>query len=353
MNSITDNVKPEIEKNIIINYTQIENSINILRICSHSRWIFIYWLENVYSGYLNYEKQSIINDQKNIYSGWIITTAGYYDKSIYGNWKGDEINGTVPNETKIVNRQQILESSNFKKFIKCLYDIVINRTNLRISLKDTRNDSFNYKLDYELDLFKKYIYPDNIPNVLNHRNEIGHNIYIDNNDTFKLCKDKDVVVINLYADLIRDHYKSGKVTEWYTKLSGYNNCIIPSIKSISSIETPYPFGNGINEETYNNFFETLEYIKQKIDKHPYNYDIALISAGIYTSFIADYINKHKNKEFICYGRDLNDIFCIKYKNTYTWCHCDYTLANISSYLCDIPNKYRLPNYEYIENGCYW
>ena len=62
-------------------------------------------------------------------------------------------------------------------------------------------------------------------------------------------------------------------------------------KSISSIEIPYPFGNGMHVTGCNNFFDMLEIIKTKIDNHLRccDFDIALISAGAYTPFIAEHV----------------------------------------------------------------
>ena len=63
---------------------------------------------------------------------------------------------------------------------------------------------------------------------------------------------------------------------------------------------------------------------------------------MYTPFIADYIGS--------YGRDLSNLFCIRYTNTYTWCLCKFTQDNLDPFLCDIPDKYKIKDFE---NGCYW
>ena len=231
-----------------------------------------------------------------------------------------------------------------------MYDIILNKKNHKLKYANILNNRINNKLNKEIKIFREEILYET-DKINKYRNNIKH-IQPENNDKFRLCKNKKILIINLYADLLRDHYNSGKVTEWYKKLTEYNNCLIPSFESISSIEIPYTFGNGINETKFNNFFETLDYIKQKIDNHKEEYDIALISSGIYTAFIADYIG-NKNKSFICFGRGINNIFCIKYKDTYTWCQCQFTKNYIEPYLCSIPEKYKLNNYKYIEDGCYW
>ena len=109
----------------------------------------------------------------------------------------------------------------------------------------------------------------------------------------------------------------------------------------------------MNETDCNDFFEMLDKIKFKIDNHTEPYDLAIISAGIYTPFIADYIDKTKRKEFTCYGRELNHIFCIKYKHTYTQCQCEFTKTHLEEYLCPIPDKYRLLGFQGVEEGGYW
>jgi hypothetical protein len=323
---------------------------NSIRLCSHSRWVFIYWLEELSGLNLSEEQVSIINTHKKTYVGWLLATSGYYDKSISGNWQGHEI-ANLPVE-KIIDKDTALNSPVFKKFLRELHYIVMRRTNPRIWLVNMRNKEFDNKLNTELDLFKKYIFPENIPDCIKFREEVDRNFTLSPDELFKFTANKRVLIINLYADLFRDHYNSGKIIQWYTKYSEYNPCNIPSFTSISSLEIPYPFGNGINEKVYNNFFETLDLIKSKIDLYE-DYDIALISAGIYTSFIADYIDKAKNKQFSCYGRDLNHIFCIKYKHTYTWCTCEFTKSNLEPYLCSIPGKYRLDNCSNVEDAGYW
>ena len=214
-----------------------------------------------------------------------------------------------------------------------------------------KNSRFENKLNEELRIFREYLFPDTKDLTLYRKQFIVENA--NSNETFKLCNGKKILVINFFADLLRDHYNSGKITEWYKKMTECNkNIIIPNFSSISSIETPYPFGNGINENRFNNFFQSLDYIKTQINNHKEEYDIVLISSGIYTSFIADYIGKI-NKSFICYGRGLSNIFCIKYKDTYTWCNCDFTKQNLEPYLCEIPKKYIQNDFHFVENGCYW
>jgi hypothetical protein len=326
---------------------------NVLRFCGHGRWPFIYWLDHIHKPDMTPEQIDVLNGVKYNMGGWLISTSGYYDKTIYGNWKGDEINGSVPPDTKLVDREQLLSSPLFNRFLKEAYEIIINRSDTTVlSVFGVSDDIYYYQFNKEIQQFKDHIYPETIPNYVKQKEEFGLK-HISPDITFKVCENKRVLIINLFADLLKSHYESGKMTEWYTKLSEYNNCVIPSFASVSSIEIPYTFGNGLNETKNNNFFETLDDIKHQIDLHDDTYDVVLISAGMYTPFIADYIDKCKHKRFICYGRELSNMFCIQYKNTYTWCGCEFTINNIEPYLCQITDKYKLNGYEYIENGCYW
>ena len=326
------------------------NYLNVQRLCGHAIWVFIYWLEYIDKRNLSEEQSKFMYNLKINYVGWLISTSGYFDKSIDGNWK--KYTNNINEGTIIEDVGVILNTDNFKQFIKMLYYNVINRTNIQVCLLHPiffNNDNNIPNIIYnEVIECKKYILQNYQTNV---KINTAFAIELNANKLFKACNYKDIIIINLFADLIRDHYNSGKVKEYYNKYSNYdNNTIIPSFKSVSSIELPYTFGNGINEQKYNNFFEMLEYIKTLIDEHKDYYDIAIISAGVYTSFIADYIDKIKCKKFISCGRGLNNIFCIKYK------HTDYSVCdkfNIEPYLCDIPNKYKLKNYYTIEEGCYW
>ena len=336
---------------------QIHKS-NIIRICGHSRYVYLYWLETMCPNYhtFSYNQLACIDGVKKGMALWLITTSGYFDKSVKGNWASWNtwIQPTDMPSGKIeyIDANEVINSECFKKFYKLLFEIVERRSNptvILMCLVDVlvETDLFTQ----ERELFKQYMYP-NIDTFS--RDNLG---YLDNmtiNELFTKYANKNVVIINLYADLIRDHYNSGKVRDWYIKHLELNyDCDVPCFNNVSSIEIPYPFGNGMNETECNDFFEMLDKIKLKIDNHSEPYDLAIISAGIYTSFIADYIDKTKGKEFTCYGRELNHIFCIKYKNTYRWCHCEFTKTHLEEYLCPIPDKYRLTGFQGVEEGGYW
>ena len=87
--------------------------LDIIRLCGHFYWVFIYWLENIYNGELTEEQKKVIEDSKKRYCKWLLSTSGYFDKNINGNWKGDEINGTVPEGTKILKSDEILNFKNY------------------------------------------------------------------------------------------------------------------------------------------------------------------------------------------------------------------------------------------------
>jgi hypothetical protein len=317
---------------------------DILRYCGHCRWLFLYWIETIYDGILSDIQKDMIIRTKRQFAKWIITTSGYYDKSIKGNWKEE------------IDADNVLNSPIFSRFLQLYYDIMIRRTNPVISCEGlpTGKRVFINNFDIEHNMFLRVVYPDSITNAVSLREQFGANS-INSNTAFQICAGKNVLIINLFADLICKHYRSGKIIEWYQKLSANipNGCVIPSIANISAIETPYPFGNGLNETMHNNFFETLDAIKSLIDDHKESYDIAIISCGIYTPFIADYIGKRYNKLFICYGRYLQYMFLIHYKHTYTWMQCAFSKNNIGPYLCDIPDTYKLQGYDRVEEGCYW
>ena len=115
------------------------------------------------------------------------------------------------------------------------------------------HEKYGYKLSNEIDSFKKAINVD-LPNSVKYNN--GLSAF----ELFNITSNKRVLIINLFANLIKSHYESGKVKAWYDKYSQYT--IIPSFNSISSLETPYPFGNGVNEHVNTNFFETFDNIKR-------------------------------------------------------------------------------------------
>lgn len=324
---------------------------NILRYCGHSRLLFVYWLEKIYTGVLTKDQQKCIDGVKSNMCAWLITTSGYYDKSIEGNWRGSE-KKPFPTDIKTINIKHVVESDLLKRFLKDYMDILMRRSNDIVRTYALSYKDYNDKLNKELDLFIKYIYHDKNNEEISQLRKLSYNCNTPNT-IFSLCNNKNVLIINYFGHLVRDNYLSGRVRNWYIKFNTFRQCQIPNIKSISSIETPYPIGNGMNESVHNNFYEKLEHIKEMIDNHTEPYDIAIISAGIYTVFIADYIEKNKNKDFICIGRELSNTFLISYKGTFQWCACEFTKQHIGPYLCSIPDTYKINGYDFVENGCYW
>ena len=60
---------------------------NVLRFCGHARYLFTYQLSHVYGfDKLNKEQTKFINTLIEQQSLWLITTCGYFDKSVKGNW---------------------------------------------------------------------------------------------------------------------------------------------------------------------------------------------------------------------------------------------------------------------------
>ena len=337
------------------------NQPNALRFCGHARYLFTYWLTYVHGfDKLNKEQIIYITTLVKDMSLWLITTCGYFDKSVKGNWTSwntwiqptDMPNGKI----EYIDANEVVNSECFLNFYNALFNLLMNRNNDFVILAIHFDDCFPLRLfKKEHDLFVEHITLNcNKESIVDVKQLLFKSLCLNPTTLFTRYANKNVVFINLYADLIRDHYNSGKVRDWYIKQKEIKpNNVIPSFNNVSSIEIPYPFGNGMNETECNDFFEMLDKIKLKIDNHSEPYHLAIISAGIYTPFIADYIDKIKGKEFTCYGRELNHIFCIKYKHTYRWCHCEFTKTHLEEYLCPIPDKYRLTGFQGVEEGGYW
>lgn len=337
---------------------------NTIRSCGLARFAFYYWCENVYTDRDKLsitQRRDMVGAQEGL-AEWMISTSGFFDKSVRGNWppwnewiKASSMPGGVIVHT---DREEIFKSVHFQEYKKRLYEILINRKNDNIRGHFALQEITSWlRLPREV----PELFCDTLLRDSDRKEEIkqwmgSQGSWEEMNEVFQRCYKKNVLIINLFADVIRDHYNSGKISEGYNKLKEEaplhgREMVVPEFNSISSVEIPYPFGNGMNVAECSNFFEMLDSIKTRLD-HPStpDFDIAIISAGAYTPFIAEFMES-RGKGFFCFGRFICDIFLIdtKFRNF------DFfdTFPVLKPYMCNIPERYRAPGFEGVENGGYW
>jgi len=96
--------------------------------------------------------------------------------------------------------------------------------------------------------------------------------------------------------------------------------------------------------------DTINNICDEIKNLNYNFDIAIISCGAYSSFIGNYINKNLNKDIFITGGYITRLFGIINKREMDKFN---NFENKEYWITSIPDKYKPPNFQKIEDGCYW
>ena len=336
---------------------------NTVRVCyTASTLCFVYWCENVYSGRhtISEELRAYLRDTKRQMATWLISTRGYFDKSVRGNWPASNPHiraSSGSDGTAVFIREggefqrDIVKSPCFNLYMKHLYETVMSRRNDNLKLSPhgthTPDAPLNGRFSEVYQLFLDHMLRDR-------KAELSRDLALQSppvRNLFTKCANKKIVIINFMADAIRDHYRSGKVAEWYKTQDSeaWWARTTAEFSSISSIEVPFPFGNGMHVTGCDNFFDMLDIMKSKIDDHirTCDFDIAIISAGAYTPFLAVHVESC-GKEFFTMGRGLLASFCMGTRNN----RKDAPTSQLP-YIGEIPNRYRLPWCEGVEGAAYW
>jgi hypothetical protein len=250
---------------------------------------------------------------------WLYTTSGYYDKSIKGdyfNFDGNIcINSTVYNNYMDnlllnLNNSDILQL-NFHKF----------------------SDGIN---NFKSDFIKQF----NSKNIIY---EINDNNMFDfmKDKLFSSIQNKNILIINSFSKLIKEQIESNIKN---LKII-YQN--FPNIKKVYEYTTPYTF---LNNGPDTSILVTIDNICNEIKKLNYNFDIAIISCGAYSTFIGNYINNKINKDIFIAGGFITRFFGIINKREINKFN---NFENKEYWITSIPDEYKPNNYEKIEEGCYW
>lgn len=243
---------------------------------------------------------------------WLYTTSGYYDKSVKGSYFNFDV--TALNQ-------------NYFKYISHLGQSVSGCFEARFILHDGFiTELFNiYK-----DQFMKHY------NITNYKSIYGIPFKDQIDFMFDLMRNKKVLVISSFAGLIKQQYESGNVYKIY------NN--FPIITGLDVFKFPYCF---FNNGPHNNYFETLESVFEEIKT--IDFDIALLGCGAYGHMLCHLIDGELKKDAVYVGGNIQTMFGILNKRMKT-----NENHNTNEYwITEIPEEYRPPNYNMIENGCYW
>lgn len=258
---------------------------------------------------------NIVAKTENNFIFWLYRNAGWYDSSIP--CKGVSFPKYCNNSrSELLNI--IKDSYCYRNWIDMYYNSLIN-SDFLIPLchkKDFGNHYDNY--------FSDFI------SSLNSKNEINKqfdNFWCRDGVIYELIQDKKVLVINSFAELIKQQVDSGNIYKIYRNF--------PKMTQFISYTFPYTF---FNDGPDLNSIKTITKIFNHIQT--IDFDIALIAAGCYGCLLVDMIDKI-GKTGITMGSRLCDFFGINPRKTDPyWIH-------------QIPQKYIPEGYETIDYGKYW
>lgn len=163
----------------------------------------------------------------------------------------------------------------------------------------------------------------------------NYHVVFENIDRFidlfnSFAKDKKILVISPFTDSINHQIKNNK--DCFMSGRKLVDC---NYKFLKTHITYYDEKLGFLNTPHNNFFETLEYYKEEIDK--IEYDIALLSCGSYAHFLGEYI-KNEGGKAIYVGGILQLLWGVMgnrwinlapYREIYNFSECISPLENIS------------------------
>jgi hypothetical protein len=151
-------------------------------------------------------------------------------------------------------------------------------------------------------------------------------------------QNKKILVISSFSELIKQQYNSGNVYKL--------GIDFPTVKGVDGVTTPYCF---YNNGPHTDYFETLESIFEEVKQK--DFDIALLGCGAYGHMLTHKIYSELSKDAIYIGGCITNLFGILSKREKPRMIND---VKINEYwILNIPEEYRPPNFEGIENGCYW
>lgn len=149
---------------------------------------------------------------------------------------------------------------------------------------------------------------------------------------------KRVVVVHPFAESIKNQYDN------YRDKLFENPMVLPDFTSLRVIKAVQSLGG---KSEYNDWFEALDYMKDKIDQD--DYDVCLIGCGAYGFPLAAHV-KRMGKQAIHFGGALQLLFGIRGNR---WDNMDDYKSLVNQYWAR-PKGDEIPQAkDKVENGCYW
>ena len=173
--------------------------------------------------------------------------------------------------------------------------------------------------------------------------------YWSSNPWTRVLKNKKVVVVHPFAELIEKQYKEHR-TELFENPDILPNFNLRTVKAVQSI--------GGEKNGFKDWFDALRWMEKEIDKE--DYDICLIGCGAYGFPLAAHC-KRQGKKAVHMGGALQLLFGIKGARWENPDYCKIWHLNPENFYLGMmsnknwvrPNEYTVQSSSQIENSCYW
>lgn len=168
--------------------------------------------------------------------------------------------------------------------------------------------------------------------------------YWTDNPWSNVLENKKVLVVHPFAEDIRRQYDNNR--EYLFK----DSRVLPKFESLRVVKAVQSIGGGENLK-FANWFEALDYMKEQMDKEPYDY--ALIGCGAYGFPLAAHAKRTGHKA-IHLGGALQLLFGIKGARWNKDYNKDYDYSTLPNEYWISPSKSTQNKFTAnVEGGCYW
>jgi len=280
---------------------------------TESTLLYLYFLENILKIHPN---NGLFYELQRNMLNWLLSTSGYYDK-------------TIPGTNMNFNTLDIKKSETYHTYFRKLINI-IRQSNYQVLLwfHEMPEKTLSYKNKFNDFFMNKIIsYFDSDVQKIFHT-------FIEN---------KKLLVINNLGKLFKQQVDNGNIYKIFIDF--------PKIETFNYFENGYSF---VNNGPDKNLLETANKNIEKIDSLKIDCNAVVISAGAYSILYAEYFIK-KNIPVFILGGDLAFYFGIKIKRHYR--DHSYFFKNLTqeqkNLFLSVPKSMIPPNADKVESGCYW
>lgn len=241
------------------------------------------------------------------------TWSGYYDKTVKGDVFNFNINALNDNFWKYMKELEVSCGG-------CEEFLYYGSDNINNLIKQYEK---KFKTKYNIGLMRTL-------------NGTRFNDRVDK--IYDYIRDRRVLVVSSFGGLTKQQYDNGNVYKIYPKF--------PKIKTLDYINFPYCFNNN---GPHQNYFETCDFMYNKIKEKQDMFDIVLLSCAAYGHILTHKVHAELKKDSIYVGANIQEMFGISSKRER---EAGFIKEN-EYWIRKIPDEYIPKDCVPPEGGCFW